>query len=172
MEQQCPNAPHSPTRCTTASTPGLPALPNSTPQNPRRPKTQASRPPRRPRRPGRHHDRAPAAPLQPDGNGGIHLTIGEVTQAALFAEHNITRLAAVTIAPLPRAADYATTTWLLAQNLYTSSLAPFRLACDEQGTVLLWGRIPLDGLTGTTLATLIDAVAAEAARIPTELAET
>lgn len=110
-------------------------------------------------------------PLQPDANGGIQLTIGEDTQVILYAERDITLLLVVPIAPLPREADYATTTWLLAQNMYTSSLAPFRLACDERGTVLLWGRIPLDGLTGETLATLIDAVAAEATRIGAELAD-
>ena len=110
-------------------------------------------------------------PLQPDGNGGIQLAIGEDIQVTMFAEQDITLLLVIPIAPLPRAADYATTTWLLAQNLYTSSLAPFRVACDERGTVLIWGRIPLADLTGETLATLIDAVATEATRLRTALAE-
>lgn len=107
--------------------------------------------------------------LPADNNGGVQLTIGEDTNVALFAEHDRTLLIVVPLAPLPRRIDYALTFWLLRQNLYTSDLAPFTLACDAAGTLALWGRVPLSDLTGTTLAALIDAVAAEARRIRAEI---
>jgi hypothetical protein len=99
--------------------------------------------------------------LPADNNGGVQLTIGEDTHVALFA---------VPLGPLPPAAGYTLAFWLLRQNLYTSDLAPFTLACDEAGTLLLWGRVPLPELTGATLATLVDAVAAEARRIQGDIA--
>jgi hypothetical protein len=108
--------------------------------------------------------------LPADNNGGVQLTIGEDTHVALFAELDQSVLIAVPLGPLPPAAGYTLAFWLLRQNLYTSDLAPFTLACDEAGTLLLWGRVPLPELTGATLATLVDAVAAEARRIQGDIA--
>lgn len=105
------------------------------------------------------------AELPTDDNGAVQLTIGEDTSVALFAEFDRTLLIVVPMAPLPEQIDYARAFWLLRQNLYTSDIAPFTLACDADGTLVLWGRIPLSDLTGTSLAALIDAVAAEARRI-------
>ncbi len=109
------------------------------------------------------------ADLPADNDGGVQLTIGADTSVALFAEQDRTLLIVVPLIPLPRQIDYALAFWLLRQNLYTSDLAPFTLACDAAGTLALWGRLPLSELTGTSLAALIDAVAAEARRIKGEV---
>jgi hypothetical protein len=107
--------------------------------------------------------------LPADNDGGVQLTIGADTTVALFAEQDRTLLIVVPLAPLPRQTGYALAFWLLRQNLYISDLAPFTLACDAAGTLVLWGRVPLAELTGTSLATLIDAVANEARRIRAEV---
>ncbi len=109
--------------------------------------------------------------LTPDANGGIQLTIGADTNVVLFGENDITLLLVAPVAALPRAPDYGTMAWLFGRNFYTSDLAPFRIACDEAGTLVIWGRIPVDGLSGTQLAGLVDAVASEAGRIREAVAE-
>lgn len=98
------------------------------------------------------------------------LTIGENTNVALFAELDQSVLIVVPLGPLPPSIGYGLAFWLLRQSLYTSDLAPFTLACDEAGTLLLWGRVPLSELSGATLASLVDAVAAEARRIQEDIA--
>ncbi len=50
-----------------------------------------------------------------------------------------------------------------------SDLAPFRVAADAGGTLVLWGRVPVEGLTGAALAGLVDAVATEGRRIRDEV---
>jgi hypothetical protein len=109
--------------------------------------------------------------LMPDANGGIQLSIGADNNVILFGENDITLLVVVPVAAVPKTPDYGTVTWLLGRNFYTSDLAPFRIACDESGTLVIWGRIPVEGLTGTQLAAVIDAVAAEAGRIREAVAE-
>ncbi len=109
--------------------------------------------------------------LAPDANGGIELTVGGDTSVVLFGEGDATLLAVVPVAPLPPAPDQATVLWLLRRNLYDSGIAPFTLACDAGGTLVLWGRLPLDGLTGPRLAGLLDALAGEAATIRRQIAE-
>lgn len=109
------------------------------------------------------------AAFVPDENGGIQLTIGEDTHVALYAEGDRDILLIAPLAPLPAEPEYGVMLWLLRKNLYTSGLAPFVVACDDAGTLILWGRMPLDGLTGARLASLIDAVAAEARRIQAEV---
>ena len=109
------------------------------------------------------------APFVPDDNGGIQLTIGEDTNVALYAEGDRDILLIAPLAPLPAEPEYGIMLWLLRKNLYTSGLAPFVVACDDGGTLVLWGRMPLDGLTGARLASLVDAVAAEARRIQAEV---
>ena len=55
-------------------------------------------------------------------------------------------------------------------SLHDSPLAPFRIGCDKAGTLVVWGRMPIDGLTGEQLAGLIDAVTTEVALIREETA--
>lgn len=52
--------------------------------------------------------------------------------------------------------------WLLRRNFYDSSISPFRLSCDTAGDIVVWGRVPVEGMTGESLAGLLDALAAEA----------
>jgi hypothetical protein len=49
----------------------------------------------------------------------------------------------------------------LRRNFYDSPISPFRVACDTAGTIVVWGRVPIEGMTGEALAKLIDALAAE-----------
>ena len=56
------------------------------------------------------------------------------------------------------------------RNFHDSPLAPFRIGCDKTGTLVVWGRMPMEGLSGEQLAGLIDAVTAEAALIREETA--
>jgi hypothetical protein len=105
------------------------------------------------------------ADLPVDNNGAVQLTVGDDTAVALFAQLDRTLLIVLPLGPLPPMTDYTLAFWLLRRNLYASDLAPFTLACDEAGTLVLWGRVPLSDLTGESLAHLIDALAAEARRI-------
>jgi hypothetical protein len=110
--------------------------------------------------------------LPVDNNGAVQLTVGEDTTVALFAQVDRTLLVVLPLGPLPADIGYTLAFWLLRQNLYVSDLAPFTLACDEAGTLVLWGRVPLTDLTGASLAALIDALAAEARRIQEDIANT
>lgn len=107
--------------------------------------------------------------LEPDARGGVQLTVGERRPVYLFSQSDGYLLIAAPAVALPRQPDYATTLWLLHRNFYDSDLAPFRVAADAGGTLVLWGRVPVQGLTGPALAGLVDAVAAEAQRIHDEV---
>jgi hypothetical protein len=72
--------------------------------------------------------------------------------------------------PLLKKIDYGATLWLLRRNFYDSPIAPFRVSCDTAGSIVVWGRVPIEGMTGETLAGLIDALAAEADLIREEVA--
>ena len=107
--------------------------------------------------------------FEPDAAGGIQLTVGTDTAVFVFGQSDGFLLLAVPAVALPKEPDYATTQWLLHRNFYDSDLAPFRIATDANGTILLWGRVPVEGLTGASLAGLVDAVASEAKRIRDEV---
>jgi Tir chaperone protein (CesT) family len=109
------------------------------------------------------------ATLPADENGAVHLTVGENSTVHLFAEDEFTLMLVSPVAPLPKKIDYGTSLWLLRRNFYDSPIAPFRVSCDTVGSIVVWGRIPIDGMTGESLAGLIDAVAAEADLIRQEL---
>jgi len=106
--------------------------------------------------------------LPPDNNGAIQLTIGEQT-VILMGGDDVTVMVVAPVAELPRELEYGAALWLLKRNFYDSDIAPFVAACDAAGTVILWARIPIEGQTGETLATLLDAVAEEAGRTFAEL---
>lgn len=110
-----------------------------------------------------------AEAFTPDDNGGIELTVGEDITLVLFAQDDNEVLAVVPLAPLPPDADFALANWLLRSNLYDSDLEPFRVATDADANVLLWGRVPLEGMNGERMAGLIDAVAAAARELRAEL---
>ena len=56
------------------------------------------------------------------------------------------------------------------RNFNDSPLAPFRIGCDHGGSLVVWGRMPMEGLTGQQLLGLLDAVAAEAVLVREEIA--
>jgi hypothetical protein len=107
--------------------------------------------------------------LPADENGGIQLTVGENSTVTLFAEDEFTLMLVSPIVPLPKKVEYGTALWLLRRNFYDSPLAPFRVSCDTADTIVVWGRVPTEGMTGESLARLIDALAAEADLIRTEV---
>ena len=109
------------------------------------------------------------ASLPPDENGGVQLTVGDDITVVMYGQDDLTLLVVVPIAPLPRQPEFGVMAWLLRRNLYDSELAPFCIATDANATLVLWGRVPVPGLTGAALAGLIDAVAAEAVRIRDEV---
>lgn len=109
------------------------------------------------------------AALIPDLNGGISLEVGEGNTVVLFGQDDVELLIVSPVAPLPPEPSYGQVVWLLRQNLYDAPLHPFRVASDANGTVLLWGRVPLESLNGAALAGLLDALAAEVERVRAEL---
>jgi len=108
--------------------------------------------------------------LPADNNGGIQLTVGDASTVILFAQNDETLLLAAPVAALPKQPEYGLTLWLLRRNFYDSPIEPFRVSCDTEGNIILWGRLPMAGLTGAALAALIDAVATEANRVREEVA--
>ncbi len=107
--------------------------------------------------------------LTPDVNGGVQLDVGDDTTVILFGENDVGLLVVIPIMQLPDDVSPGVTLWLLRRNFYDSGIAPFALACDAAGTLVLWGRVPMEGLTGERLAGLIDAVAAEARTVRGEV---
>ncbi|MDE2006112.1 MAG: type III secretion system chaperone [Rhodospirillales bacterium] len=102
--------------------------------------------------------------LPTDNDGAVALTIGDDQQVLLYAEAEATILVVAPVAELPARPDHGTMLWLLRRNLWDSDLAPFCVAADPGGHVLLWGRVPVDGMTGELLASLIDQLGTEAGR--------
>ena len=109
------------------------------------------------------------ATLPADANGGVQLSIGESSTVTLFAEDEFTVMLVSPVMPLPKKLDYGTALWLLRRNFYDSPIAPFRVSCDTAGTIVVWGRLPIEGMRGEALAGLIDALAAEADFIRSEV---
>ena len=109
------------------------------------------------------------AALPADASGSVQLSVGENSTVALFAEDEFTLLLASPVTELPRQVDYGRILWLLRRNFYDSPIAPFRVACDTAGNVVVWGRVPVEGMTGEQLAKLLDALAEEADLIREEI---
>lgn len=102
------------------------------------------------------------AALPADDNGGVQLSIGDNSSVTLLAEDEFTLMLVSPVMPLPKNVDYGTTLWLLRRNFYDSPIAPFRVSCDTAGNIVVWGRVPIEGMTGEGLAGLLDAIGAEA----------
>lgn len=107
--------------------------------------------------------------LPTDENGGVQLKVGETASVILFSESANNIMVVSPVVALPKTLDYATQRWLLRRNFYDSPIAPFRISCDEAGTVVIWGRVPLPGLTAEALGDIVDAVATEADFIRSEI---
>src|SRR5258706_5940756 len=102
------------------------------------------------------------ATLPADDNGGVQLSIGDNSTVTLSAEDELTLMLVSPVMPLQKNVDYGTTLWLLRRNFYDSPITPFRVSCDTAGNIVVWGRVPIEGMTGEGLAGLLDAIAAEA----------
>lgn len=109
------------------------------------------------------------AELPADASGSIELTIGGDATVILFAEDAFTLMLVSPVMPLPSGLDYGLVLWLMRRNHYDSPLAPFRVSCDPAGTLMLWGRVPIQGMSGSSLATLIDALGTESNLVREEL---
>lgn len=107
--------------------------------------------------------------LPADAQGSVAITVGEDDTILLFAENDYSLMLASPVMALPRDLDYGRVLWLLQRNFYESPLAPFRVACDQGGGIVIWGRLPMEGLTGEQLAGVIQAVAAESALLREEI---
>ena len=110
------------------------------------------------------------AEVPADANGIVQLTVGEDGRVVLVPEDASTLMLLAPVGELPDGADRGTLLWLMRRNFHDSPLAPFRIGCDKAGTLVVWGRMPLEGLSGEQLAGLIDAVTAEAALIREDFA--
>ena len=104
-----------------------------------------------------------------DAQGIVQLDVGDGGRVVIVPEDANT-LMLLSPATKLRELDYGSLLWLMRRNFHDSPIAPFRIGCDKAGTLVVWGRMPIDGLTGEQLAGLLDAVAAEAALIREELA--
>lgn len=105
-----------------------------------------------------------------DQNGGIQLSVGDNSTVVLFAEDEFALMLVSPVTALPKQMDYGTALWLLRRNFYDSPIAPFRVSCDVAGNIVVWGRVPVEGMTGKQLASLLDALASEADFIREEVA--
>jgi hypothetical protein len=108
--------------------------------------------------------------LDADESGSLQLNIGDTASVVMFAESETSLMLLSAVMPLPKALDYGTLLWLMRRNFHDSPIAPFTVACDKAGTLVVWGRVPVDKLDGEKLAGLIDALASEADLIRDELA--
>jgi Tir chaperone protein (CesT) family len=104
-----------------------------------------------------------------DAQGIVQLDIGDDGRVVLVPEDALTLMLLSPVAALPATLDQGTLLWLMRRNFHDSPLAPFRIGCDKAGSLVVWGRMPIDGLSGEQLAGLVDAVAAEAALIREEI---
>jgi hypothetical protein len=109
----------------------------------------------------------PAIPA--DAQGIVQLAVGEGGTVVIVPEDAYTLMLLAPVSVLPSTMDHGTLLWLMRRNFHDSPIAPFRIGCDKAGNVVVWGRMPLEGLSGEQLAGLMDAVAAEAALIRDEI---
>ncbi len=109
-----------------------------------------------------------------DAQGIVQLTLGsgdDEGSIVLVPEDAATLMLMAPVGPLPKAGiDGGTLLWLMRRNFHDSPLAPFRLGADKAGTLVIWGRMPIDGMTGIELAALLQAVLEEAANVREEMA--
>jgi hypothetical protein len=105
-----------------------------------------------------------------DAKGIVQLSVGDDNTLVMVPEDPYSLMLMSPVAALPPAMDRGTLLWLMRRNFHDSPISPFRIGCDKAGNVVVWGRVPTEGMTGEQLAGLIDAVAAEAALIREEIA--
>ena len=101
--------------------------------------------------------------LPPDETGGFHLQVGGTEDVFIYGGDDIDILVVVPVAPLPPAPGYALVTYLLHSNMFNADIAPFVIAADDAGGVILWGKLCIADLDGTALARIVDNLTERAA---------
>jgi hypothetical protein len=109
----------------------------------------------------------PSLPL--DENEAATLAVGDSATAILIGEAEDTLLVMAPVGALPLDIDYASTVWLLQRGFHDSPIAPFRVSCDSAGTVVIWGRIPVEGMEAADLMKLLSALGDEVDTIRAEV---
>ena len=110
------------------------------------------------------------ATIPADARGIVQLDVGDEGRVVLVPEDAYTLMLMSPVAKLPATLDQGTLLWLMRRNFHDSPLAPFRIGCDSAGSLVVWGRLPIDDMSGEQLAGLLDALADEAALIREEIA--
>lgn len=107
--------------------------------------------------------------LGADETGAVQIRVGD-DAVVLFAENELTVTVVAPIVTLPPELDYGRLLWLLRRNHYDSPIAPFRISCNPNTVVTVWGRVPIEGLSGGDFAVLLDNLVIEVGNIRAELA--
>jgi hypothetical protein len=108
--------------------------------------------------------------LPPDENGGYHLTVGADTDIMIYGGDDETVLVVAPVAPLPHRPEYGLMVYLLRNNMFDSPVAPFQVAVDDEGALILWARLPLAELSGSRLASIIRGLAEQVGEMRGEIA--
>lgn len=109
--------------------------------------------------------------LPPDDAGGYRLSIGDDTTVLIYGQNDETLLVVAPLGPLPAEVGYGVTLYLLRMNMFNADIAPFRVAVDDGGGLILWASVPVEALTGDALAGLLGALAERVEEIRREVFE-
>lgn len=109
--------------------------------------------------------------LVPDSNGGVELTVADRTKVCIFQVDEGFLLIVAPIAALPTKPEFGLMAWLLKLNFHSSELLPFVIAADHNANLVLWGKVPIERLTGDSLAGLIEALDSKVFEIRNEIEE-
>ncbi len=101
-------------------------------------------------------------PLKLDENGHLKLIVDELNEIFLIPDKKDQLTVMLGVMPLPTNLDYGCYLWLLRKNFHDSSLAPLCVSCDLNGSIVIWGKIPISELTGHSLAGILSLLAEEA----------
>jgi hypothetical protein len=108
------------------------------------------------------------AELPPDNDNGYKLIIRERT-LSLYGSDDESILLVAPLVPLPTDPGYGLTAYLLRKNLFQSDIAPFQVALENAGNLLIWGRLAVADLDGPTLAAVLNRLAERAAEMAGEI---
>ena len=106
--------------------------------------------------------------LPSDNNNGTPLEIDGRT-VLIYGGDDESILLVAPVAPLPEEPGYGLTAYLLRKNLFQSDLAPFQVALDDGGTVVVWGRLQIADLDGAVLAAVLKRLAQRVGDIAGEM---
>src|SRR5689334_22048900 len=79
-----------------------------------------------------------------DANGIARLNVGDDGAVVIVPEDAYTLMLMAPVGAVPDGTDGGTLLWLMRRNFHDSPLAPFRIGADRNGTMVVWGRMPLE----------------------------